>query len=85
MEVMGKRRRGRQKRRLLDSTRNDLSKKGLPWMKRNTLLNGGVSSETSERIRKKKKINCISSTNCYDVLHDMLVSIGPAVWQHSQT
>ena len=44
MEVPGKRRRGRPKRRRLDSIRNDLSgRENCPGRTRKTGLNGGVS------------------------------------------
>ena len=63
MEVQGKRRRGRQKRRWLDNIRNDLSERELSGEKAHkTKFNGVVSYETStphkskwERMRKKKK------------------------------
>ena len=43
MEVPGKRRRGRPKRRWLDNIKNDLSERKLSGRKRKTGLNGGVS------------------------------------------
>ena len=47
MEVPGKRRRGRQKRRWLDSIRNDLSERQLSGRTCKTGLDGGVSQDTS--------------------------------------
>ena len=46
MEVSGKRRRGRPKRRWLDNIKNDMSEKGsCQGRKRKTELNGGVSKK----------------------------------------
>ena len=59
MEVPGKRRRGRPKRRWLDSIRNDLSETGLSDAQdrrtRKTGLDGGVSQDTSTPDKSGKR------------------------------
>ena len=60
MEVPGKRRRGRLKRRWLDSIRNELSERELSGRTRKTLLDGGVSQDTSTPHKSGKR--CIRRT-----------------------
>ena len=56
MEVPGKRRRGRPKRRWLDSIRNDMSERGgCQRRTRKTGLDGGVSQDTSTPHKSGKR------------------------------
>ena len=55
MEVPGKRRRGRPKRRWMDNIRNDLSERGCRRRTRKTGLDGGVSQDTSTPHKSGKR------------------------------